>query len=217
NTVVFSSTFVPRSLVKKPLAMPTSAGSWVMFARKPSRSTTGPEPEPEAPVADEAQPAARRVIAATPAARSTRLIQIHLSDQFSIQINLVENMAGHNLIRQKHEVSALAQARACAPVPEHRPRGGALTCGACPRSPRKKTAPTGVSFPVPARYPPWPLRLFIMASVYRCRGPANPAELMIQPGCSTDQPSLLPGWLALPAPQTPKCWSVATWLSVVTR
>ena len=26
-----------------------------------------------------------------------------------------------------------------------------------------------------------------MASVYRCRGPAKPTELMIQPGCSTDQ------------------------------
>src|SRR6516225_2740168 len=77
--LVFSTTFLPRSLVKKPLARPTSAGSWVMFARKPSRSVTGPEPEPEAPVAADEQPAARRVTAATPAASSTRLIKIHLS------------------------------------------------------------------------------------------------------------------------------------------
>src|SRR6516164_3797819 len=77
--LVFSTTFLPRSLAKKPLARPTSAGSWVMFAWKPSRSTTGPEPEPEAPVAADEQPAARRVAAATPAASSTRLIKIHLS------------------------------------------------------------------------------------------------------------------------------------------
>src|SRR5262249_12382839 len=131
NTVVFSSTFVPRSLVKEPLAMPTSAGSWVMFARKPSRSTTGPEPEPEAPVADEAQPAARRVTAATPAARSTRLIQIHLSDQFSIQINLEEKRAGQTRPRRKREVSALAQAGACPPAP-----GAAdLRAWRCPSAP----------------------------------------------------------------------------------
>src|SRR6516225_3369093 len=98
--LVFSWTFLPRSLAKKPLAMPTSAGSWVMFAWKPSRSTTGPEPEPEAPVAADEHPAARRVAAATPAASSTRLIKIHLSALFSIQINLIENVAESNLIRQ---------------------------------------------------------------------------------------------------------------------
>src|SRR6266516_4266620 len=80
KTVVFSSTFLPRFLVKKPLARPTSAGSWVMFARKPSRSTTGDEPEFEPAVAlEEAQPAARRVTAATPAVSSTRRINIRLS------------------------------------------------------------------------------------------------------------------------------------------
>src|SRR5690348_16832975 len=59
--------------------MPTSAGSWVMFARKPNRSTTGAELEFDAPVADEAQPAAKRLTAATPAVSSTRLIRFHLS------------------------------------------------------------------------------------------------------------------------------------------
>ena len=34
---------------------------------------------------------------------------------------------------------------------------------------------------------------------------------------ATDQPSLFPGWLARPAPQTPKCWSAATLLRVFTR
>src|SRR5215472_12844253 len=77
KTVVFSSTFLPRFLVKKLLARPTNAGSWVIFAWKPSRSTMGPEPE--APAADEAHPAARTVTAATPAVSSARLIQIHLS------------------------------------------------------------------------------------------------------------------------------------------
>ena len=80
KTVVFSVTFLPRSLAKKPLAMPTSAGSWVMFARKPSRSVTGPDPEVAPAVAlEEAQPAARRLTAATPAVSSTRRINVRLS------------------------------------------------------------------------------------------------------------------------------------------
>src|SRR5262249_1062654 len=73
-----------RALVKYPLAMPISAGSWVMLARNPSRSVTGaePEPEPDEPAADDEQPAPRRVTAATPAASSARLIKIRLSRSF---------------------------------------------------------------------------------------------------------------------------------------
>src|SRR5580704_11262570 len=109
KTVVFSVTFLPRSLVKKPLAMPTSAGSCVMFARKPSRSTTGDEPEFDAPVADEAQPAAKRLTAATPAVSSTRLISSTFPDHFSIQINLIENRSEHNSVRPHSQVTRLLQ------------------------------------------------------------------------------------------------------------
>src|SRR5215469_1769030 len=78
KTEVLIVTFLPRFLAKKPLAMPTRAGSWVMLAWNPSRSTTGaePEPEPEEPAADDEQPAPRRVTPATPAASSARLIKI---------------------------------------------------------------------------------------------------------------------------------------------
>ena len=48
KTVVFRVTFLPSCLAKKPFSRPTSAGSWVMLARKPSRSTTGLEPPPDA-------------------------------------------------------------------------------------------------------------------------------------------------------------------------
>src|SRR5262252_3449084 len=74
KTVVFSVTFLPRSLAKKLFCRPTSAGSWVMLARKPSRSTTGLELAPDEPDdpddPDELHPAAARTAtAATPAAR----------------------------------------------------------------------------------------------------------------------------------------------------
>src|SRR5262249_26277562 len=113
--------------------MPTSAGSWVMFARNPSRSTTGPESELGTPDADEAHPAARAVTAATPAASSTRLMKIHLSDLFSIQINLIDNMAKGNRIRQ-----------------DPADQGVALTSGARTRCPRNRIAATCVTVSVPA-------------------------------------------------------------------
>src|SRR6516165_856431 len=71
KTVVFRVTFLPSSLARNPLFRPTSAGSWVMLARKPSRSTTGLEPPPDALDDDELHPAAASTAtAATPAARS---------------------------------------------------------------------------------------------------------------------------------------------------
>ncbi len=79
KTEVLSVTPLPRFLVKKPLFSPTRAGAWVMLARRPSRSVTWlllpllllPEPEE---AADDPHPAARAAMAATPAARTTRLI-----------------------------------------------------------------------------------------------------------------------------------------------
>src|SRR5260370_19226652 len=50
---VLSVTFLPRSLVKKPLSTPTSAGACVTVARKPSRSGTRAAAEP-GPRPDEA-------------------------------------------------------------------------------------------------------------------------------------------------------------------
>jgi len=80
KTEVLSVTPSPRFLVKKPLFSPTRAGAWVMLARKPSRSVTWllllllsvllPEPEE----AEDPHPAASAAMAATPAARTTRLI-----------------------------------------------------------------------------------------------------------------------------------------------
>src|SRR5215467_11600656 len=89
KTVVFRVTFLPRSLAKYPFASPTSAGSWVMLARKPSRSTTGPElapGEPDDGDPDEPHPAASTAIAATPAARRPLRITkhpTHFSDWFN--------------------------------------------------------------------------------------------------------------------------------------
>lgn len=40
NGYSFSVTFLPRLVAKKPSLTPISAGAWVMFSRKPSRSTT---------------------------------------------------------------------------------------------------------------------------------------------------------------------------------
>jgi hypothetical protein len=76
----------------------TSAGAWVMLARKPRRRVTGaellpPDEEPEPVDApDDEQPAARAVTAAvTPAARRTRLITNHLVYQLSMSICLIGN------------------------------------------------------------------------------------------------------------------------------
>src|SRR5215472_2570001 len=82
KTEIFRLTPLPRSLAKKPLFRPTSAGSWVMLASRPSRSVTLPEPDPDE-AEDEAQPATTRAAAATPAVSGVRLIDDHLSDQFS--------------------------------------------------------------------------------------------------------------------------------------
>src|SRR5215831_16434342 len=76
KTVVFRVTSWPSCLVKNPFASPTSAGSWVMLARKPSRSTTGPEPPPD-DAGDEPHPAASTATAATPAARRPLRIMKH--------------------------------------------------------------------------------------------------------------------------------------------
>src|ERR1039457_7338971 len=77
-------TFLPRLWVKKPLSTPTSAGAWVMLARKPSRSVTGAsaglEPELEDD-ADEPHAAASTVTATAPAESSARRIKVHLIDQ----------------------------------------------------------------------------------------------------------------------------------------
>ena len=79
KTVVFRVTFLPSCLAKYPFSRPTSAGSWVMLARKPSRSTTGLEPPPDAlDDPDELHPAAASTAtAATPAARRPLRITKH--------------------------------------------------------------------------------------------------------------------------------------------
>ena len=76
KTVVFRVTFLPSSLAKNPFSSPTSAGSWVMLARKPSRSTTGPELPPD-DADDEPHPAASTATAATPAASRPLRIMKH--------------------------------------------------------------------------------------------------------------------------------------------
>src|ERR1022692_2127564 len=77
-------TFLPRLWVKKPLSTPTSAGAWVMLARKPSRSVTGAsaglEPDLE-DAGDEPHAAASTVTATAPAESSARRIKVHLIDQ----------------------------------------------------------------------------------------------------------------------------------------
>src|SRR5215475_6065062 len=86
NTVVFRVTFLPSCLAKNPFSSPTSAGSWVMLARKPSRTTTGLPLAPDEP--DEPHPAASTATAATPAARRPLRITKHptyFSYQFSRQ------------------------------------------------------------------------------------------------------------------------------------
>ena len=78
KTVVFRVTFLPSCLAKNPFSRPTSAGSWVMLARKPSRSTTGLEPPPAAlDDDDELHPAASTAATATPAARRPLRITRH--------------------------------------------------------------------------------------------------------------------------------------------
>ena len=76
KTVVFRVTSLPSCLAKKPFSSPTSAGSWVMLARKPSRSTTGLALAPD-DAADEPHPAASTATAATPAARRPLRITKH--------------------------------------------------------------------------------------------------------------------------------------------
>src|ERR1700728_1968752 len=78
NGYSFSVTFLPRSLVKYPSLIPTSALAWVMFSRNPSRRVTGAEEPPESVVEfdvpeelDELHPAAAsRIAAPAPAAIS---------------------------------------------------------------------------------------------------------------------------------------------------
>ncbi len=78
---VLSVTPLPRFLVKNPLFSATRADAWVMLARRPRRSVTcwllllpllllPPEAEGE----DDPHPTASAVIAAAPAANTTRLI-----------------------------------------------------------------------------------------------------------------------------------------------
>src|ERR1700728_2860293 len=69
---VFSVTFLPSVLVKMPLCTPTRAGACVMFARKPSRSVTAPDP-PELDGPDELQPAASATVVTAAAARILRI------------------------------------------------------------------------------------------------------------------------------------------------
>src|ERR1051326_4468912 len=100
-----------------------------MFARKPSRSTTGDEAGFAPAVAlEEAQPAARRVAAATPAASSTRRINVRLS-------------------RSLYYPDQLSRDIARAQPGSSRPAGGygvALTVGALTWWPRNKIAATWV-------------------------------------------------------------------------
>ena len=125
NTVGFSVTFLPNSLAKNPFASPTSAGSCVMLAWKPSRSTTG---APADPVADaELHPAAAIVIAATRAVTSA----FRIYSTFPI-----------NLIGKYATGDRRMQLRWC--------YGVALTRGAGTWCPRNSSAATWVSVCVPS-------------------------------------------------------------------
>src|SRR5580704_13071389 len=104
NGYSFSVTFLPRSLVKWPSLIPTSALAWVMFSRNPSRRVTGAEEPPEFVVEfdvpeelDELHPAAASKIAApAPAAISVFLIVRLFSSFFSIKIiGFVGNLLYH--------------------------------------------------------------------------------------------------------------------------